>query len=476
MSLPAPLPLSFILRPASALALAVLLACGADTALESAGKPPLFMAAAHADDGDGGDDGGGDGGDDGGGSAGGGAAGGGGGSGSGGSGGAAGAGSGPGGGGDIDFEPPEDTPAVNAELFIVDELLAVNPSAAALRRANALGITVLARVRAASLPLNVVRLRLPRGLDAKTARQLLARSDPGVFDLHHLYALAQNSAASACSGPGCSPLQLIGWPDDARNCGRGQTIGIVDTAVATAHPALAGATVRTHSIVDKDRTAAPSDHGTAVAALLVGRAESGFPGMLPRARLLAAAPFYTLESGTVTAHTAGLVGSLDWLVAQGAKVVGMSLAGPHNLVLDAAIARAAKKGVVVVAAAGNGGRRAPPAYPAAFDQVLAVTAISPERRVYWRANQGDYVDYALPGVDLWTADSASADSAAGKRRSGTSFAVPFMVGMASQGLAQRTVNRRQLQEGKLASLSDLGSPGRDPVFGWGKPRFIAACR
>lgn len=417
---------------------------------------PWLIGAAHAQAGDDGDDGDDDGddGDDG--------------------GGAAGGGSGSGGdsGGGLDHEPFEPVPRVDAETFIVDEILALNPSAAALNRATALGARVIERINASSLSLRVVRLRLPPGLDARTARQILAERDGATFELHHLYKLAQSVGAAGCTGAACGALQLIGWPADTSNCGRNQSIGIVDTAIAAAHSALAGASLETREFVDEGSVLADADHGTAVAALLVGRPGSAFPGMVPRAKLFAANPFHTLPSGNVTASTVGLVESLDWLARQRVGVIGLSLAGPSSSVLEAAVARVAAKGIVVAAAAGNGGRNAPPAYPAAFARVLSVTAVSEDRRIYWRANQGDYVDYAMPGVNVWTVELAGE----GKRRSGTSFAVPFMVALASQSLAQGSLGREQLLQGEFASLTDLGAPGRDPVFGWGKPRFGGVCR
>lgn len=358
-----------------------------------------------------------------------------------------------------------------AESFLPDEVLALAPDAAALRRVRALGFTVIERVRLSALKLTVVRLRLPPGLDAQTARIVLAEPGPGVFDLHHRYRLAAAEDA-ACAAGNCALPALLGWPQDPAACGRDQRIGVVDTAVVTTHPALAGATIRTQSFVAEEETLAQEDHGTAIAALLVGQPGTEHPGLVPRATLLAAAPFHVDAEGGTTADTVGLVRSLDWLVQEGAKVVGMSLAGQDNRILQAAVDRAQAQGVVVVAAAGNGGRNAPPAYPAAFQPVVAVTAISAQERIYWRANRGDYVDYALPGVQVWTATRAGA----GRARSGTSYAVPFMVALASQSLAQRIIPPKELLAGALPQLRDLGDAGRDPVFGFGVPRLGGTCR
>ena len=414
----------------------------------------LVGASAHADDGDGGDGDGGDGG----------------------GGGGAGAGGGDGGGGGgeaaADYEPLEDPLPIAGETFIADELLLLAPTQAALNRATAIGLRVIERVQARKLGISVARLRLPPGLDARSARAILAERGPGSFELHHLYKIAQAAPAAPCEGPGCAARELIGWPADSRTCGRGQAIGIVDTVVDVAHPVLAGAEIRRQTFVTEGKEAAPADHGTAVAALLVGQPDSVVPGLVPGARVFAAAPFHSLPSGNATADTVGLVKSLDWLVGQGVAVIGLSLAGPDNVVLREAVQRVAARGIVVVAAAGNGGRNAPPAYPAAHERVLGVTALSSDHRVYWRANQGAYIDYALPGVNVWTADPAGG----GRARSGTSYAVPFMVALASQTLAQRAASREVLLNGRLAGLADLGDPGRDPVFGFGKPRFGRDCR
>ena len=363
--------------------------------------------------------------------------------------------------------------------LVPNELLALTPSAAALERASALGATALETIAAGALELRVVRLRLPAGLTARNALAQLVRTDPGVFEYQHRYTLAQSrvdpAAAARCEGPACgTPGRLagmIGWPADPGACGRGQIVGMVDTPVLVSHPALAGSQLRAQAFQDAGRRAAAADHGTAVAALLVGRADSGFAGLLPRARLFAAAPFHQPPQGAPVADASALVKSLDWLAGQHTQVIGMSLAGPRNLVLNAAVQAAAGKGIVIAAAAGNGGRNAAPAYPAAFERVLAVTALDARQQIYRRANQGAYIDFALPGVDVW---SARPDGA-GHQRSGTSYAVPFMLAFVSQSLAQRTIVREELLQGRAGPVLDLGTPGHDPVFGWGLPRFEGGC-
>lgn len=248
-------------------------------------------------------------------------------------------------------------------------------------------------------------------------------------------------------------------------------VGIVDTEVYRAHPVLHGAQIQSQRQLSPGQIPVQDDHGTAIAALLVGQPGGGYTGLVPRARLLAAAPFYRLPSGHARADALGLAQSLDWLVSQGAQVIGMSLAGPRNAVLDAALERARARGVLVVAAAGNGGRAAAPAFPAAHPTVLAVTALTPQQQAYRRASQGEHIRFALPGADLPTVSRAGNL----QQRSGTSYAVPFLVAMASQSLHEGRLGPQQWFNGHGMALQDLGPSGRDPVYGWGLPKLTPRC-
>lgn len=373
------------------------------------------------------------------------------------------------GGSDADPGPQEPAPAVSAGAFVADELIALNPTPGALQRAAAWGATPVQTSRHGQLGLTVVRLRLPPGIDARSALALAEERDPGVFDLHHRYEPAQG-AASVCEAPGCDALRTIDWPALA-SCGRGQTIGLVDTAITPGLPALRGADVQ-QRVLTPAGTATPDDgHGDAVATLLVGQPPL-HAGLLPAARLRVSAPFQRLANGLVRAEAAGLVASLEWLLQQRATVIGLSLAGPPNRALQAAVAAAQARGALLVAAVGNGGRNAEPAHPAALAGVLGATAVSLDGRAYWRAQQGDAVDFALPGVGLTLAQADGAPRA----RSGTSFAVPFLVAKVSQSLAEGALRAQDWLAGEGVPARDLGASGRDAVFGWGVPRVALACR
>jgi subtilisin family serine protease len=215
----------------------------------------------------------------------------------------------------------------------------------------------------------------------------------------------------------------------------------------------------------------PSGHGTAIAALLVGQASGDLQALVPQARLFAADVFY-LQGDEVRSDALAILRALDWAVESDAEVIALSLSGEANGALQRGI-RAAARRAGLVAAAGNGGPNGAPAYPAAYPEVLAVTAIDVRKRPYRNANRGSYVDLAAPGVGIWSADADGGFT----NWSGTSFAVPFVAaallhaGALSGGDSVRA--RALLAE----SAEDLGAIGRDEVYGWGLLRAPrSACR
>ena len=78
----------------------------------------------------------------------------------------------------------------------------------------------------------------------------------------------------------------------------------------------------------------------------------------------------------------------------------MSFAGPYDPLLSRALKKAHDKGIVLIAAAGNAGPQSPPLYPAADENVIAVTAVDENDKLLPQANQGPHVALAAPGVNV----------------------------------------------------------------------------
>ncbi len=180
--------------------------------------------------------------------------------------------------------------------------------------------------------------------------------------------------------------------------GQGVMIAVIDTAIEADHPELTDAIADVFDAVG-DGQSNVELHGTQIAGILRSRAK--LTGVAPDSKLLSVRAFRRGdEAGTAQSTSLRLLKGIDWAFDSGAKVMNMSFTGPLDPLLERIVTAAAEKGVIFVAAAGNDGQEAPPAYPAAYPQVIAVTATDEKDRVYANANRGDYISIAAPGVDI----------------------------------------------------------------------------
>lgn len=304
----------------------------------------------------------------------------------------------------------------------------------------------------------LLKLEVPRTLATAAALRLVEEKEPrAIASGNDLYFPAEHSDC-----PGCEPASS---PALSTHCTTKVTLGLIDTKVDLSHPALRDQDVRV--LKSREGPSSSAAHGTSVAALLVGKASNGTAGVVPGATLLATDAFASDANGDFTDAFA-LSAALDTLVEAGAQVINLSLAGPSNEVLRDAVERAVAKGVIVVASVGNtsGADRA---YPAAYPNVISVTAVDTHNDVYRYANRGPFVDFAAPGVALSIPGGDLVPV------SGTSFATPFVTAAAA---VLRSTNRYEdtsLDELLKEAAIDLGEPGRDEVFGWGMIDLASVC-
>ncbi|HSD93471.1 MAG TPA: S8 family peptidase [Methyloceanibacter sp.] len=265
------------------------------------------------------------------------------------------------------------------------------------RLAREHNVTAEPRVPLALLDGVIVRLRLRQG---QSLEALLAAidADPDV-DLtqpNYDYTVSKNAAL-----PKGAP-QYAGETirlEEAHRLARGQgvMIAVIDTAIDEAHPELAGVIAGKFDAVGSG-PARPEPHGTEIAGILAARAE--LTGVAPEAKLLSVRAFSGGKTKSAQSTSLQLLKGIDWAYDAGAKIMNMSFTGPMDPLLERAIEALAAKGVIVVAAAGNEGPKAPPVYPAAYPEVIAVTATDEKDKLYGKANRGEYVFIAAPGVDI----------------------------------------------------------------------------
>ncbi len=360
------------------------------------------------------------------------------------------------------------TPPSPEEWFEANEVVVANPPPDFIATVSAEGFGPLEKFRLDTLSFEVLRLRTPAGVGVHEAVAGLRQRFPSIVtDADHQYRLANGPAETRSVA-----RAAIGWSNIDAACGADLRIGMVDTPVDVTHPALAGQKITYRNFILPRRTPAPADHGTAIAAMLVGKPDAqGWGGLLPGAELLAGNIFTYDDAGEEAADVVAMVKALDWLAAEHVHAVNLSMAGADNRILRFAIAQAAAKGMIPIAAVGNWGTADKPAYPAAYTEAIGVTAIDANMAIYTYANRGPYVAFAAPGVQLWTAVPGG-----GRFQSGTSFAVPYITSVIAANAAQGgDISSQHFRDVLSAEAVDLGPPGRDDTFGWGMVQQPPRC-
>jgi len=331
----------------------------------------------------------------------------------------------------------EGNPVRRGEIVALD--LAEEAGAALLER----GFVAVEVSQLEALGAELTTLRVPEGQSAWEGLALARAGDPaGIYDLGHYYASPyEPSTGRSSSVAHNAPVTPV----------RGNLrIGLIDTGITrTELPQRIGVTSRAFGRAGERSLA---EHGTAVASILV----AGGAGELVVANVFD-------NDGQRDFTSAQTIGSaLSWLLDQQVEVVNISLAGPRNAVLDTLVHRAATRGTLIVAAAGNGGPSAPPAYPAALPDVVAVTAVDASQRIYRYANRGAYVRMATYGVRV----PVELHGESSLVFTGTSFAAPRVAALLAaciDGGSTRQICVTRLER----AARDLGEPGRDAVYGFG---------
>jgi len=298
-------------------------------------------------------------------------------------------------------------PDPHGEPALRGEVLAWGPSDAALRAAREAGAVVVRDEALPGLDGRMVVLRLPAGVaTADFVERLRAVDAAGSYDFNHVY-----------TGSGAADGVRAG-------AGAAVRVGLVDSGVEAGHPVFEGAAITRWGC---DGQVVPAPHGTAVAALMVGRSEH-LRGAAPGASLYAADVYCGSPTGGAADRIAAALG---WLDQQQVGVVNISLVGPPNALLARAVSAMQARGHLLVAAVGNDGPAAPPLYPASYAGVVGVTGVDRRGRPLPEAARGPQVKFAAPGSQMV---SAAPGTPPYRQVRGTSFAAPIVAALLAQRL------------------------------------------
>ena len=299
-------------------------------------------------------------------------------------------------------------------------------------------------------------------------------------------------------------LARIGAEDAwARSRGAGVTIAVVDSGVALDHEDLSAQVARGTACQDTggdparcDGSAQDDDgHGTHVAGVAAAAAGNGvgIAGVAPEARLLPVKVlFRDCDTCPSSGTAADVAAGIRWATDRGAHVINLSLGSTTSAVFGPGFADAVRyawnRGAIPVVAAGNEF-----VLTADFGDSPAVVVSATDREdgaPSYSSGVGDarWAVAAPGGEGGDTATSCSQDGtplgilstywapdddAAYACLSGTSMAAPHVSGALAVLLGAGLAPSEAI-EVLRSTATDLGPPGRDPLYGSGRIDVAAA--
>lgn len=274
------------------------------------------------------------------------------------------------------------------------------------------------------------------------------------------------------------PSQVLPWGIDrveadlvwGTTTGDPIKVAIVDTGIDLAHPDLKDNIKGGYNAINPWQLANDDNgHGTHVAGIVAAANNTiGVVGVGPNIDLYAVKVLDRRGSG----YLSDVIEGLDWAIQNGMQVVNMSLGTSSDIQsFREAVQRVNAAGIVQVVAAGNnsGGSVS---YPAAYPEVIAVSATDSSDNIAYFSSVGSAVDLAAPGVSIYSAYKSSTY----KTLSGTSMATPHVTGTAALVLTvpqkcdldyDSKCSPQEVQQRLESTAIDLGVPGKDILYGSG---------
>ncbi len=299
-----------------------------------------------------------------------------------------------------------------------------------------------------------------------------------------------------------------GAAHDAGLSGAGIRIGVIDSGVNRDHPALAGQVVANLTYIDPNRNNLDVDdvvgHGTAVSQIIAGQPFGRWPGGIAPGAEIVSARIISDEppeddgsgQGNEVDGALGLMPIHQDLIARDVRIMNNSWGGLYwnNAAATAPIAAEYRPFIVdhgglVVFSAGNSGFDDPsdtaalPSQPGTGGSmpaadlergwlaVVALAAGDPQGLAEYSNACGLAMSYCLaaPGTVIVTGTDDPPDAPEYWRWSGTSFAAPIVSGAAALVWeAFPYFDNDLVRQTLLGTATDIGDPGVDDVFGYGR--------
>jgi subtilisin family serine protease len=213
-------------------------------------------------------------------------------------------------------------------------------------------------------------------------------------------------------------------------------------------------------------------HGTHVSGTIAATGENGI-GVIGVAFHAQVMPVKAFDS-TGASTDSILANAMAYAANNGADVINCSWGGEGtSQTLQEAVDYAYNLGAVIVAAAGNNSADASTFYPAAFWDVITVSALDSNKTLASFSNFGTKVDVAAPGVGILSLRASGTDlgTVVGDDYlvlNGTSMAAPHVSGTAALILAANPgYSNEDVRQAMRVSATDIGDTGFDSLYGYG---------
>ncbi len=240
-------------------------------------------------------------------------------------------------------------------------------------------------------------------------------------------------------------------------------IAVVDTGVDMDHPDLRKRLMKGYNVMQNSSDFDDDNgHGTHVAGIIASETNNGegIAGITWNNRIMPVKAMGSKGYG----YTFDIAKGIIWAADHGADVINLSLGNYQpSAFLEEAIRYAYDKGAVLISAAGNDNSEQP-SFPAAFPEVLSVSAVSYTGEKAEFSNYGYYIDVTAPGVYIPSTYFKNQYAAL----SGTSMASPHVAGLAGLILSVNPdLSNREVMNIIKGTARDIGEEGRDAFFGNG---------
>jgi len=280
-------------------------------------------------------------------------------------------------------------------------------------------------------------------------------------------------------------------------------VAVLDEGVDTDHPDLVNNIVAGYDFYDDDSDPNPTGdhaHGTACAGLIAAQGNNGI-GVTGVAWNCKVMPIRIIgDDGSFVTDTE-IATAIRWAANSGADILSNSwgttsgLGATHSAIQDITEPNGmgrSGKGCVVVCASGNWDPSGYVMYPAAYSESVAVGATSHFDVVWNYSGKGGELDLVAPSGrtnlqgNIWTTDIVGTAGYNNRNPSildytdkmgGTSGSCPIVAGVAALSLSLRPdFTDVEVKDVMYASAKDLGDPGFDTSYGFGRVDLNSALK